>query len=1420
MTAPVSNTLHELRLQFLAQLLVRLDTLQAHFQRIDLAAWQPAQAEATHRLVHGLTGLAGSFGMMPVSDAARTLETRLAALLKTGTVPTKEQWLGIAADFERLEQLARISLKSSAPSLKLPTGPLDINRSPLVYLIEDDPAQAEHLSQALRDDGYRVRMFTGSAEFRAACMRPNTELPDAMVMDMVLPGGDAAGAELLAELLASQVRCPPVVFFTIRDDLPARLAAFRAGASRCMTKPVAPAHLIDVLDALTGRRPAQPYRVLMVDDDPLLLEAQATMLRSVGMEVQTLSQPLQILDALNDFAPDVLVLDVYMPQATGPELAAVLRERDEQLNLPILFLSVENDLTQQLRALHLGGDDFLVKPVQPDHLAAAVTTRAQRARRNSAIRLQQETVLYEREREHLALDLHALVSITDGAGDIIYANDKFCQISGYSSDELLGKNHRLLKSAVHSPEFYRNLWRTIASGDVWQGEICNQRKDGSRYWVESTITPFLDEEGKPYQYVSIRTDITKQKEALDELGRVQNLLHSIIENIPAMVFLKRADDLCFELFNRAGEKLLGISRDDLLGKGDYDFWPREQADSFTAADRKVLASQEAMVIHDEPITTASGEIRHLQTWKIALRNPNGTPTHILGISLDITERKRAEQAAEMHKERLRRGQLLANIGTWDWDMQTGALFWTERIAPLFGYPEGALETSHDNFLGAVHPEDRQAVIDAVAASVERRVPYDIEHRVLWPDGTVRWLLERGGVQYDADGKPLQMLGVVQDIDDRKRAELALAEREAQLREAQALTRTGNWMSDLVSGTLRWSDEIYRIFGQEPGSYAPSVEAFHAAVHPDDLARVHASEREAEQSGLHDVVHRIVRPDGTVRHVHELAKAETDAAGKLVRLTGTVQDITERVEAEISLRETQDRFAFAVDGAGDGVWDWDMNSNATKFSRIYMEMLGYTEYELPHHVNTWISLVHPDDMPRIDQSLRDYLQSKTPTYRVELRLRCKDGSFKWVLCRGTIVRRDSEGKPQRMIGIHSDITAHKQAEQALIDAREEADRANRAKSEFLSSMSHELRTPMNAVLGFSQLMEYDDNLSEEHQDSVREILKAGRHLLELINGVLDLARVESGHVSLSLESVDVRAIVSECLTLVGPLASKRGISLSQKDLTGVVVRADRTRLRQALLNLLSNAIKYSHEGGSVVVGGRPLDVNRVRILVIDSGPGISARHQAGLFQPFNRLGAEDSAVEGTGIGLTITQGIVEIMGGAVGFESELGVGSTFWIELPLDAVVGAEPGDAQAGSELNGDKPTRRHEAAAHLVLYVEDNPANIKLVAQILGRRKHIQLLTAHTPELGIELALARCPELILLDINMPGMNGYQVLEVLRAHERLKHIPVIAVTANAMPRDIERGMAAGFADYLIKPLNVARFHAVVDACLDRAGRGS
>jgi len=392
---------------------------------------------------------------------------------------------------------------------------------------------------------------------------------------------------------------------------------------------------------------------------------------------------------------------------------------------------------------------------------------------------------------------------------------------------------------------------------------------------------------------------------------------------------------------------------------------------------------------------------------------------------------------------------------------------------------------------------------------------------------------------------------------------------------------------------------------------------------------------------------------------------------------------------------------------------------------------------------------------------------------------------------------------------------------LANANEEARSANQAKSAFLSSMSHELRTPLNAILGFAQILTSNvlPSTLEQKKEFANHILKSGRHLLTLINEILDLAKVESGTISLSMEPVTLADALFECRTMIEPIAATRKVRVLFPDVDGAVVMADRTRLKQVMLNLLSNAVKYNRDEGAVVVTCEHPTPTRLRLSVQDTGHGLTAEQVASLFQPFNRLGQEGGAQEGTGIGLVVTKRLMELMGGEIGVTSSPGVGSVFWIELastaPLKSVLTAAalapaalPPSAPAAAPEEGD--TTR---LPHLVLYVEDNPANLRLVEEIVAFRRDLRMISAPDGHLGLQLARAHRPEVVLMDLNLPGMSGYEVLKQMRSDPETAAIPVIALTANAMPRDIERGMAAGFHRYLTKPIDIDKFTEAINSTL-------
>jgi PAS domain S-box-containing protein len=601
--------------------------------------------------------------------------------------------------------------------------------------------------------------------------------------------------------------------------------------------------------------------------------------------------------------------------------------------------------------------------------------------------------------------------------------------------------------------------------------------------------------------------------------------------------------------------------------------------------------------------------------------------------------------------------------------------------------------------------------------------------------------------------------------------------------------------------------------------------FGTAIRPGFDALVYKAVR-----GIEDIYElTYIRADGTRFPALVSVTALHGADGKVIGflLIGTDNTARKQVEAEQALldQRLRDQHFYTrslIESNMDPLITTDPRGMISDVNQQMAMLTGRTRDEL---IGAPFKSCFTEPQRAEEAIARVLHESKVTNY--ELTALARDGTQTVVSFNATTFH-DRDRKLRGVFAAARDVTERKHFEHALQEsnvalqaAREAAEKANRAKSEFLSSMSHELRTPLNAVLGFAQLMASEvPPPAPRQQRSIDQILKGGWYLLRLINEILDLSMIEAGKVTMSQESMSINDVLQDCKGMIEAQATKRGIAMTFPGFDEVFyVHADRTRIKQVMINLLSNAIKYNGIGGAVVVQCANSGEGRVRISVKDTGAGLSADQLAQLFQPFNRLGQQDSVEEGTGIGLVVTKKLVELMGGQIGVDSVVGAGTVFWVEFAASAppalVLDNIDEDAlerrQAASRASGHQPT---------MLYVEDNPANLALVEQLIARRGDLKLLTAIDAPLGIELARAYLPDVILMDINLPGISGYTARKLLRDDPATAHIPVLALSANAMPRDIEKGLEAGFFRYLTKPIRVQEFMSALDVALLHAAKSN
>lgn len=719
------------------------------------------------------------------------------------------------------------------------------------------------------------------------------------------------------------------------------------------------------------------------------------------------------------------------------------------------------------------------------------------------------------------LQTHALVSIADRRGKITYVNAAFCALSGYSREELMGQDHRIVNSGTHSPEFWQDMWRTVLGGETWCREVCNRAKDGSLYWVKNVIAPFSAEHGRVERFISIRTDITAIKDGQRRLAESE-------------AFLERAGSV-------------------------------------------------------------------------------------------------------------------SGVGGFKMDLMTGEQTWTRQTYRIHDVDETQAPTL-DLVDSMVSNEVREMLHATSLAALERGEGYDIELPLVTPRGRSIWIRTVGAVEFEGD-KPARIVGAIQDITERKRAQEELRQTSERFRMAADGAGIGVWEWDLVADRLYWDERMYRLFGADRSRVDDLHAYWSSSLHPDDRERTMAELNAAlSGGGSLDTEFRVVQPSGDVRYLQASASVQRDSSGKPLRIAGTNFDITERRRLEESIKASEETFRQAMEHAAIGIALVTPNGRFLKVNAALCELLGYSPEELI--ATGFQSVTHPDDLAINMEYVRQALEGNTPTYQLEKRYVHKDGHIVWAWLSVSLVR-DADGTPKYFVSQIQDITARKQVD--------------RMKSEFIAAVSHELRTPLTSIRGSLGLI--SGGATGPISDKVARLVNvayqnAGRLTL-IINDILDAEKIESGKLSLDLSTHALAPLLQQSVE------QNRGYGLTHnvrfelsRPIPEVNVQVDASRMLQVLANFLSNAAKFSPPESAVHVSAT-LQNGTVRVAVTDRGPGIPKEFQPRMFQKFSQADGSDSRARGgTGLGLAIAKSLVEQMGGKIGYVTEIGHGTSLYFDLPV------------------------------------------------------------------------------------------------------------------------------------------------------------
>lgn len=877
------------------------------------------------------------------------------------------------------------------------------------------------------------------------------------------------------------------------------------------------------------------------------------------------------------------------------------------------------------------------------------------------------------------------------------------------------------------------------------------------------------------------------------INESRTMLETILNTIPVGVYWKDLKG-----------KYLGANKIYLqnIGNDDFEYLRDEDDEALNFTQGKVPSS----MYDDEIIKTSKAKLHSkvVMAWqhgpelidisRVPLLNQDNSVFGLLGVYQDITDVQHQHDEIVEREEHYRHLIESSSAIPWEYNINTQRFTYVgPQAKDMLGYP--VEDWYQRNFWPSqMHPDDRQKTVDYCMQQTEKNQDHEIEYRMCTKDGEYIWLKDYIKVPSGSDNKNL-LRGFMFDISSKKKSDVSLRLLATAFDSQQPILIT-----DKDTTILRVNKAFTKSTGFEEHEIIGKTPQFlSSGYHDNNFYSELWSSLETTGHWEGEIWNR--RKNGEAYPLWQGITAVTDNEGLVTHYVASFFDLSDRYE-------TQAREKLILESTSEAIYGLNNNGLCSFANPACINILGYDSeqdligknmHELIHYSHAEGTFCPIEE----NSSKNNRLNGEGFHYYSEIFWR-KDGTSFPVECWSQPIQRAD--KVLGSVVSFLDITERKLEEQHLLSSKNESDKANLAKSEFLARMSHELRTPLNAILGFTQLLDIDKTLSVTSKEFSNEIHKAGHHLLSLINDILDLAKIEAGRINIELKTASLKDIINECANLIIPLAqqSNSDFIYDTDAIQDISIETDPTRLTEVLLNLLSNAVKYNSENGTITFEAKLLNNNRLRISVTDTGDGLSKSQQQMLFKPFERLGAECTKIEGTGIGLVISKHIIEILDGNIGVDSKIGEGSTFWVELDYIDVTDKKDIESISATKSNVIDFTGIKNKT-YDILYVEDNLSNVRLMEYVLNEYSFIKLRVALTAEAALDMIKDNEPDLMIFDINLPGMNGFQLLEKTRTIKKYEGTPIFAMSANAMARDIELALSQGFTQYMTKPIDVPHF---------------